>query len=149
MYKKDLISGVFFFLIALGICLESIRIDLGNLKKPGTSFFPFLGGIVLLLLSLGLVFKFYLSKRELSEDQDDKTIRWRNVILVALLILVYTYVLDYLGYLISTFILMAFLFRSVEYQPWWIVFVGAVCSSGFSYLLFQVWLKVELPRGIF
>lgn len=149
MPKKDLISGVFFFLIALGICLESIRIGLGNLKKPGTSFFPFLGGIVLLLLSLGLILKHFTSKKEFSENQEDRTIRWQNVIIVALLILIYTYVLDYLGYLISTFVLMVFLFRSIEYQPWWIVFVGSGCSSGFSYLLFQIWLKVDLPRGIF
>ena len=146
MRYKDLISGSFFLLMACFICLESLRIGIGSLRKVGTGFFSFLGGVVLLGFALALLLTNILRPQSEREDKSTQSFRWRNVILVAVAILAYGLVLESLGYLISTLILMMFLFRAIEPQPWWIVIFASVCSSGFSYLLFQVWLKVDLPK---
>jgi putative tricarboxylic transport membrane protein len=148
MRFKDLISGGFFLLMACSICLESLRIGIGSLRKPGTGFFSFLGGVVLLGFALVLLLTNILRSQPDREEKSTQSFRWRNVVLVAVAILAYGLVLEYLGYLLSTLILMIFLFRAIESQPWWIVISASVCSSGFSYLLFQVWLKVDLPRGM-
>ena len=149
MFSKDLKSGVLFFFLALGISSEAFRIGIGTSNKPGTGFFPFLGGIVLGIFSLSLVLNALFDKRTRSAVNDVKGFRWRNVLLVAFAILAYSLVLDFLGYFVSTTLLMFFLFRAIEPQSWWIVFLGGLGSSSFSYFLFHVWLKVELPRGLF
>ncbi len=55
--------------------------------------------------------------------------------------------MDTIGYLLITFLLMAFLLRAIEPQPWKTVIGWALAGSLGSYLIFEVWMKLRLPRG--
>jgi fumarate reductase subunit D len=44
--------------------------------------------------------------------------------------------------------LMFFLFRAVEPQRWSVVIAGSVVTSLFTYILFRLWLQVQLPMGL-
>ena len=46
-----------------------------------------------------------------------------------------------------TFLVMGFLFRVIEPQRWRTVIAGAFFSAVGAYLIFEAWLKVELPKG--
>lgn len=73
--------------------------------------------------------------------------RWPKVVLTLVFIFVYGLLLEPLGFLLTTFLMMGFLLRLIEPQRWRTVIAGAVLSALGSYLIFQVWLEVELPKG--
>lgn len=147
MRDKDLISSVFFLLFSLVITIESIHIGIGTAKNPGIGFFPFCQGFILFLLSVWLLVCVLLRKRKPTDKIEDLSFHWQNIIMVTISILLYSYLLEYLGYLLATFILMGFLFSSIERKSWRSVLIATVCSSGISFLLFDILLKVELPKG--
>jgi putative tricarboxylic transport membrane protein len=53
-----------------------------------------------------------------------------------------------LGYVISTFLFIAFLLRVVERQRWSLVVVIAFFTSLATYLVFGLLLNTPLPAGI-
>jgi hypothetical protein len=71
-----------------------------------------------------------------------------KVIFVFMLLVAYALVLKHLGFLITTFGLLCLLFRvKATYHLMKIILMSLLITSG-AYLLFQVWLKVQLPRGV-
>jgi uncharacterized BrkB/YihY/UPF0761 family membrane protein len=74
--------------------------------------------------------------------------RWPKVFLTLGCILVYGVLLESLGFLLTTFLSMGFLFRVIDPQRWRTVLMGAFFSAVGAYLIFQTWLQVELPKGI-
>jgi hypothetical protein len=67
---------------------------------------------------------------------------------VILLLVVYTLVLRPVGFLVSTFLLLSFLFRvKAAYRLRTILFMSFLVTAG-SYIVFELWLKAQLPKGI-
>lgn len=62
-------------------------------------------------------------------------------------LLVYTYLFDKLGYLITTPFLMAALFRLLGIRSWKIIIILAVLSSFLVYGFFSFGVDVLFPRG--
>ncbi len=75
--------------------------------------------------------------------------KWHKVIFVAIAMFVYILLLPRMGYLIMTFGLLVFLFRIVERAKLGAEVVFALITVIATYLIFYVWLDVQLPRGLF
>jgi uncharacterized BrkB/YihY/UPF0761 family membrane protein len=56
-------------------------------------------------------------------------------------------VFPHLGFILSTVLLLLFLFKAVEPQKWSWAVLGAVISTLTAYGVFQLWLGTQLPRG--
>jgi len=78
----------------------------------------------------------------------DKQRAWKAT-LTLIALLVYSIGMDYLGFLVSTTIFLAFLFSVVDPQRWYIVIFGSILASVISYTIFEILLKSPLPKGIF
>jgi hypothetical protein len=76
-------------------------------------------------------------------------LRWHKVLLVLGGVVAYTCFLDMLGFLISTFLLMVFLYKAVEPTRWWVAILSGLTTTLASYCIFKVWLEVPFPPGIF
>ena len=76
-------------------------------------------------------------------------IGWKRVIFVVIALLFYSKFLSFLGYLIATFLLMAFLFWVTKGMRWlWIL--GSSCLvTVLSYIVFSKWLNCQFPEGLF
>ena len=74
--------------------------------------------------------------------------RWKKLVLILAILFSYALILDKLGHVISTFLLLFFLFRFVEAQRWIVTIVGSLIVSLVSYGVFDKWLKMQLPKGI-
>jgi Tripartite tricarboxylate transporter TctB family len=74
--------------------------------------------------------------------------RWK-VALVLLALVVYAYALPHLGFVLTTTMVLIFLFKIVEPQRWSIAIGGALASAVIAYVLFKVWLGAQLPPGPF
>ncbi len=150
MQRLDKVGSVVCLVIA-GIALwQSMMVPMGNIRQPGPGFLPFWVGVILALLSGVLWFEASFRKpaaepvRFFSGEG-----KWPYVIAAGIALLIYTFLLEPLGFIISTFLLLIFLLRVIGKQKWWVGITGSILVTFFTHLIFKVALKVQLPRGLF
>ena len=143
--SRDLTSSLFWLAIAIFISFEGFtNLKFGNLHQPGPGFFPFWGGVVLGVLSLVLLLNSLKDRHALSLSG----LKSSKLLLVTGAILAYLLLLETLGFLTITFLFLFLLFR-MEYRGWVFSAVSALAGAVSSYVLFQIWLKTQLPAGPF
>jgi len=148
MKKAGQVSALIWLLFALYTCVESLRLPLGSWRDPGPGFLPLGAGFCLAILSAIAYFQRGSRKGEESQGSRDSKGRWKCILFILLALCGYSVFLDFLGFLLTTFLLLLLLFRFVEPQPWKIVIGGSLLASAASYVVFEIWLKTQLPRGI-
>jgi hypothetical protein len=99
---------------------------------------------MLFLLALILLAQALASRPSAVTDE-----RGRIAKVAALLIVlgVYIFLLDPLGYPLCTFLLVLFMLRVTDPQRWTVALSVAAISAFGSYIVFAIWLGVPLPRG--
>jgi putative tricarboxylic transport membrane protein len=147
--KKDRLSGLILACLAIGICIESVRLDVGTLHTPGPGFFSFLSGAVLFLLSF-IVFLRSLKGVSYEEEAPfwTSTRGASSALYTLILITLYTIGMNYIGFFISTFVFMAVFLKIIEPHRWLVALLVSLFSSLLAYGIFKVWLDVPLPSGI-
>jgi putative tricarboxylic transport membrane protein len=140
---------VAFFWIALGIlvCYGAARLGLGTVTEPGSGFIFFWLGLILIMLSLAALAASLRSSEGMV--QEAKEMNWVKIALVLLFLVLYAFFLERLGFVLTTFLLLSFLLGWIEQASWTrSLGVAAVAALG-SFAVFEVWLKIRLPKGIF
>jgi putative tricarboxylic transport membrane protein len=137
--------------VGLFICVGSRRLSLGDFHNPGPGFLSFYAGLILGALALVVHLQ---ARRAPSVDNKDKPI-WTNrqkgfkMVLTVLALLAYAVGMNYLGFLVSTFIFLVFLLRVIEPQRWWVALLGSLVASVAFYFIFDFGLQSQLPKGLF
>ena len=148
--SKEEGSSLVWLGLAIIICIGSLRLSLGSFQNPGPGFFPFIVGLVLGVLAAVVYFQ---ARRAASSTKETEQPLWANssgvkkVVLTTIALLVYAVSMNYLGFLVSTFIFFIFLLRTIEPQRWGLVILESLLASGVSYTIFEIWLQAQLPRG--
>ena len=148
MKSHSRISTLVWLLFALLICVESLRLPLGSWRDPGAGFLPLGAGIFLAILSAIAFFQTGPQKGEKVQRYRWSKGRWKSIVLILLALCGYGIFLDFLGFLLTTFFLLILLFRFVEPQPWKVAIGGSLLASVLSYVVFEIWLKTQLPPGV-
>jgi hypothetical protein len=151
MKKADQWSGLVFLITSVLICLGAAKLPYGNIHNPGPGFFPIWIGILLGALSMTLLVKTTRQGEQakmIGELLAEK-IRWGKVFLVLVALLLYAVLIQYAGFLAITFLFIVFLLRFVDPQPWRRVILWGLIGAGGCYLLFDVWMRLRLPKGFF
>ena len=147
--EKDRISSLVCLGAAVVICIASVRLSLGSFQRPGPGLFAFLAGALFGLLSL---LCFLQSFRGHSEEGKKpfwpNPARGRKMLSVIIALVLYTALMKYLGFALDTLLFLIFLMRRVEPQRWPLVLSVSILGVIVSYGIFQVWLDIPLPRGI-
>ena len=149
MKKADQWSGLALSILAAGMISAALRLPYGNLHNPGPGFFPLWLGVILGSMSIAFFVQTTRGKeseRTLKEILEED-VRWGKVLLVLGALILYGFLMDTIGFLIVTFLLMIVLLRFIEPQPWKVVIGWALAGSVGSYLIFEVWMKLRLPKG--
>ena len=146
MKKQNRLSSFFWLLFSIFVCVESYRLSIGKFHDPGPGFFPFWLGLVLGSLSLILFALSFVAAPDGGEIF--KKTKWGSIFIVLVALFIYAFVLEPIGFVGSTFLLVVLLIRVIERKDWYILVIVGVSASFFSYLVFQVWLQSQLPRGI-
>ncbi len=147
--RYDVYSGIFLLLLALAYIWEAEKLGIGAPRVPAPGFFPLILGSCLTLLTLVLLYLGLFNR-------PDETpfpglwhgLRWKKTLAIVASVAAYTFLLEPMGYLIATLLLMTFLFKGIEPQRWRVALTGAILSSAVTYILFKVLLQVQLPRGL-
>ena len=155
MKKQDRVGGLIWVGLGIALCIESAGLGLGKIRHPGAGFLPFLSGALLALLGLSLALS-NLSKRSAQNERARGQKIWEIgywegyglPLLVLLALLGYILVLNVLGFLLTTFLWLFFLFKLGDPKRWLMPFIAAISTVIISYLVFGVWLQLQLPKGI-
>lgn len=148
MKKRDIISSLLWIAVGSGLCYSGYDLDIGEISNPGSGFMLFWLGVIVIGLSLLILIPALKTKATEGELASLwKGIRWQKVIIILAALFIYAYAFKPLGFILSTALLLLFLFKAIEPQKWsWAVF-GAVVSTLAAYGLFN-WLGCQLPQGI-
>lgn len=149
--KAEQAGSLFWLAIGLISIYGSIRLGLGVLREPGSGFLSFLAGSFLGLMALILFFHSFLRGRGLSAKVSAlwEGVNWRRPVIVSLLTLGYIIFLERLGFFITSFLLIFVILKWLENFLWKKAILIPALTLGASYLLFILFLKVNLPKGPF
>lgn len=147
MKRHDLISSVVFFCVGLFILLYAPQFDLGSLRSPGSGFMPFLSGLIVCGLATTTFLRAFFDKSA-QVEKIWAEVKLLKLISTILILIAYAFLISLLGYIICSFFLILFLTRYIGSQTWPRSVLLGVLSSILSYLLFETWLKAQLPIGI-
>jgi len=142
-------TSLFWAGVGIYVSYEGYNLKLGTLGSPGCGFFIFWAGIILTGLSLVLFFQTYLPPSKMARQQSMwKGLRWVKVIKMMTALLLYTLIFKWLGFIISTFLLLLYLFKGLEPQRWTIAFMIAAITTAVCYLVFGLLLELQFPFGV-
>ena len=130
-----------FGLIALE---EASRLRFGSLARPGPGFVP-----VVLAAGFSLVCAVLLVLARPREDEAAPVARlgWPKIGATMTALFVYALVLESVGFVAATFALLLFFFKALERQRWLVALASSLVTALVTYLVFKVWLNVQLPAG--
>lgn len=136
-----------FVVLFLGVCIlwQASYLELGTLQRPGPAFFPMVVAFFIIILSLLAVVSGAKVEKQGDASRDRVALR---VPIVYASLLSYFVLLDYLGFILITFLLMTFLFVVTDLRKWRTAAFKAVITTGLAYLLFEVLLSGNLPKGV-
>lgn len=143
----DTYGALFWVALGLLVCYGANRLGLGSVTDPGSGFIFFWSGLILAFLSLAL---FADSLRGVSEEaQEVEGTNWAKIVLVLVSLVLYALFLERLGFVLTTFLLLSFLLGISEGKNWPRALGVATAAALGSFAIFELWLKIRLPKGIF
>jgi len=150
MHLFDKMSAIFFFFLGLAVLAKGFQLGLRINIDMGPGFFPLVAGGILSFLSLVLLIQSLIKKEKSFQKVSfwANPYGWKLVLLTIFSISGYPFILNRAGFLLSTFLLLFFLFWIIARQKWWAAVIGGVITAAMVYLLFDIWLKANLPKGI-
>jgi putative tricarboxylic transport membrane protein len=149
MSKADRISGIFWLLFSVFISIGSYRLGLGSLHQPGPGFLFFWTAAAMGILSIAVIVRAWAGRK--AEEPGGPIFGRENVlkiILVLLALFLYAFFMETLGFIPITLLLFIFLLGMIEKKRWSFAVLVSVVVTGVSYLVFEIWLKSQLPKGL-
>lgn len=151
MKKHQQVSSIFWMLVGVYFTISGYRLGIGRLHKPGPGLIFFLAALLLTILSIINLVGTFRGKSVAEEDKKKdslwSSVRWQKVLIVLGGLVAYACFLEILGFFLSAFLLMFFLYKVVEPTGWLVALVSCIITLFFVYLIFGVWLEVFLPVG--
>jgi putative tricarboxylic transport membrane protein len=147
--KPTAVNAGALFWVAVGIlaCYGATQLGLGSVTEPGSGFIFFWSGLILVLLSLIVLADSIRSAEDTVQQMGE--MNWAKIALVLLSLLLYAFFLERLGFVLTTFVLMSFLLGWIEGTNWARSLSVASAAALASFAIFELWLKIRLPKGIF
>jgi putative tricarboxylic transport membrane protein len=145
---NDLVgAGVFFAIGVIGL-LYSYHITRGTISNPGAGFLPFYLSLILVLLSLLLFFKSFKFQRGGNNERIKIATRWKRLISAFVGLLLYACVIQRVGFVISSFLILILLLRFVEERSWRLTLLLSLVFPCVFYFFSVTYLQIPLPKGI-
>jgi putative tricarboxylic transport membrane protein len=149
MKKRDRYSSLFWAGVGLYIAYEGHQLKLGTLGSPDSGFFIFWTGIVLTGLSLVLFSQTLFSLKEAGGRRVSwGGPRWTKGAKMMAALLLYALLFKWLGFIVSTFLLLLFLFKGLEPQKWRVALILAGATTAVCYFVFGSLLELQFPAGL-
>jgi putative tricarboxylic transport membrane protein len=149
--SRDAITGLAVLAASLVLFVLTLDLKPNALVPIGPGFYPrIVLGICALLAAALLAFELLAGKKPAIEKAADNN--YRLVFVIFLIFGVYVGALPFLGYRIATLLFIAVLQATIEpprgAKRWAFVGLNALLTTAVTYILFEKYLLVLLPRGL-
>lgn len=147
--RDDAITAIVLLVFSGFVISEALSMSISAEYGPGPGMFPLILGISLAVLSLLLLWD------GINPRTKDKASKFQNKAgllasgLMVLGLVGYALVITKLGYLLTTFLLVLFLMGVVARDKLRTTLLTAIAVTVLLYLIFDVGLGVQLPKGPF
>ncbi|MEH2627876.1 putative tricarboxylic transport membrane protein [Bradyrhizobium sp. AZCC 1719] len=151
---RDSFAGLIFLAVSLILLVQSFGLPQLPLVPVGPGFYPRIVLIFMAVTSAALIVQDLLARRAEPADVPAPAQPQRAYGLVALafvIVALYLVLLPLLGYRIATVLFVAALQATLErpttWRQWVVLAAIAIGTSAVTYLVFERYLTVLLPRG--
>jgi putative tricarboxylic transport membrane protein len=135
-------------LMGTAIAFGGVKLGLGKVSMPGPGFFPLVAGLALTVFA-GIVLWDTMRKSRKAEIAGNwRNVRWRHILLTFFSLLAYSNLIEALGFIVSTVLVLMVLFRSYESEKWLFTILKSVLTSTVFYVFFEKIFQLNLPQGI-
>jgi putative tricarboxylic transport membrane protein len=123
-------------------------LKIGSIHVPDAGFLPFLCGAALVIL--GIVWTLTLQGTKSRDDEGPAEKRlWQRPVLSVVLMVIYAWAIEALGYVTSTLVFMVVWQKLIEHERWVKTALVSLFGTLAMYLLFVYFLKVPIPQELF
>lgn len=148
MSRRDVWSGSALAAFALFAVLQSTRLQVGSVWRPGPGFFPLLLAAALALVAVMIAVRAWRSRaRTAVADGGGGGVDARRLLLTIGAFAAYVLLFERLGFLLASGALLAFLFGALGRYRWPFALAGGAIVAVAAYVVFDYWLAVRLPPG--
>ena len=146
-------EGISWIVVGVIVCVLGWEFDLGSFHEPGGGFIAFLSGILVLGVGIVMLLSRVLSRNRPQETSEGpltfRMLTYPRLLYTVALLLAYTILIGPLGFILSTFFLLWGISFDKKKKNWVASCLFSIITVAVSYLVFEVWLVCQLPRGIF
>lgn len=148
MKKNDIIAGAIFIALGIFIFTQTIYYPTPEKGHPGPDLFPNILAILFICFGIALILK----TRKLTLDEAEREVvltpkKVSNALFVLAIVAVYLVVVNYVGFLITSAVLLFILMKKLGVTVLKSAIAGIIITL-FINLMFSKILRVPLPIGI-
>lgn len=149
MSQSHMIVSLFWLGLGIFVMIFSYKLGLGRFNSPDSGLMSFLLGLLLVLLSLySLVISLLKKAREERPKKEGRSqANYGKIALVLVALITYSFVLEKLGFVITTWVFLFLLFRSMG-NRWITTLIASTFTVLATYFVFT-FFGVRFPPGIF
>lgn len=149
MGQSRTLVSLFWAGLGIFVMIFSYRLGLGRFNNPDSGLMSFLLGLILTLLSLyGLIVSLLRKAEDKESPKEGRShTSYGKIALVLVALLMYAVILEKLGFVITTWIFLFLIFRSMG-NRWITTLVASTFTVLATYFVFT-FFGVRFPPGIF
>jgi putative tricarboxylic transport membrane protein len=142
--RGDRAGGAVFLALGAGVCVHAAGLGFGSVLAPEPGFFPWIGGVTLVVLSACLLFPALAG----AGGERAPAGEWRRPAVLLAALALYVPLLEPVGYPLATAALSVVCLRIVRSPRWSVTLGVSAVMAAATFVLFQRLLGVELPAGV-
>jgi putative tricarboxylic transport membrane protein len=147
MERADVVGAAVWLAAGAFVVHAGRSLGLGTLRDPGPGFLLFWVGLCILALAAVVLVNAWRAPAAAGPGFRLGGGHARLLLVLGALV-AYAWLLERLGFLLTTALVLVFLFKAVEPQRWWVAIVGGVLSTLVAWVVFRLWLGAQLPAGL-
>jgi hypothetical protein len=148
MGKNDVVTGFVLFVFGVAVFIGSMSYQWGSLQEPGPGFLPRLASAILILLALFIIGGSLMKRGKISAQNFFPTRDAPTRVAIAVgAFFAFRLLFPILGLAPTTFLFFLLITRLLGHHSWGTSFIFSLLTTALSYLLFQVWLDIPMPKS--
>jgi putative tricarboxylic transport membrane protein len=152
MNKAESGAGAVFVAIGAWMLRDAVNMSYFVEGVPGPGFLPLWIALGIIVSGVVLTAKGVWPRRLAAPDAEGVTwpqaAGWWRVALMLGAMAVSLVVLEKLGFMVTTTLFMVAVVFGLGVRSWWVLATVPLVSAVALYVIFAVWLRVPLPKGI-
>ena len=143
------VAALFLFLGAL-VVTDSLRLGVGwqEVHGPRPGYFPFYVGLIICVSAAITMVRALLMPRAAGEKTFVEVDQLKLVLTVLIPTAIYAALIGWIGIYVASILFMGFFMRWLGKYAWWKVVAVSIGTAIVLFLIFELWFKVPLPKGL-